>query len=309
MKFFQIIIDRFYRYPKSNFEKIKRFGGFISYFKMFNNQKRMINASKFLPPILSHNDGYPIYFLTGENYLYQTLFCTYSLVKYSNEKFQFVLVDDGSFDEKLILRIKKQMPGVKIITAKEIQTNLDERLPMKHYPYLHYKRKIYPHIKKLTDIHTITSKHNKLVLDSDMLFLNEPTEIIDWIKNPNGSIHMIDCGEAYGYSQKLMETLCGNKIPELVNVGILGLNSNSIDWNKLEHWAKKLEETEGASYFLEQALSSMIISNQIRVALDKETYVVNPSNDVHVKQAKTLEHYVDLSKLNYFMKKWKLIIE
>lgn len=305
-KMIQTLINQLYRFPKSKFIRIKRFGGFSSYIKMMNRQNEMEEASKSLPVIPSFSNGLPIYFLTGQKYLYQTLFCAFSLIKHSNENFQFILVDDGSFDQKLIERVNKQMPESKIITAKEIAANLDSLLPKEKFPYLHHKRKVYPHIKKLTDIHTADSQPYKLVLDSDMLFWSNPFELINWLKNPSGSLHLLDSDDSYGYTKILMESLCKAKVPRLVNVGVIGINSNTIDWLALEYWIKTLEDKEGSSYFLEQALSAMIIADQERTLLNPKTYIVNPKDNI--EQKNILGHYVDLSKKNYFLKAWKQII-
>jgi len=302
----QSLINQLYRFPVSKWKTINRFGGLISYKKMLMGKQEMIKASTKLPPILSDEHGYSIYFLTGKNYLFQTFFCAFSLVQASNNSFQFILIDDGSFDELLKTKAKEQMPGVKIISKVEIADNLLAKLPIQDFPYLHRKREVYPHIKKLIDIHTINDQDYKLVLDSDMLFWDEPIEILDWLKNPSGALHMVDCEESYGYNKDLMESLCEAKIPELVNVGVLGLQSKTINWIALERWAKTLEETEGASYFLEQALSTMVIANQKRTILSNDDYLVNP-NDGEERQ-KILGHYVDLSKKEYFETAWKLLI-
>lgn len=292
----------------SKWKTIQSFGGLISYKQMLAGKQKMITASALLPTIPSIKEGYKIYFLTGEKYLYQTLFCAFSLTKVSKKPFQFVLIDDGTFNERLIDQANRQMPGVKIILKNEIESNLELRLPIKNFPYLHYKRKVYPHIKKLTDIHTIGEEDYKLVLDSDMLFWNEPNEIINWLKDPIGALHMIDCKESYGYHITLMESLCEAKIPELVNVGALGLNSKSINWIDVEKWARALEETSGASYFLEQALSAMLIGSQNQVILNCNEYIVNPKESEDKYQFK-LKHYVDVSKKYYFEIAWRKILD
>ncbi|NTE04811.1 glycosyl transferase [Agrobacterium tumefaciens] len=304
---YQKLINHLYRYPKSKWKTIQRFGGLMSYRKMLAGKQEMRKASALLPAIVSIPDGYRIYFLTGQDYLYQTLFCAFSLTKVSKTPFQFILIDDGSFDQDLTNQATTQMPGVKIITKEEIMANLEAKLPAKDYPYLHNKRKVYPHIKKLIDVHTLEDGDYKLVLDSDMLFWNEPKEIIDWLKNPTGTLHMIDCEESYGYNKNLMELLCKAKIPEMVNVGTIGLNSKSINWMTVEYWAKTLEETEGASYFLEQALSAMIIANQNQIQLDGAEYLVNP-NEHQIKNQTKLYHYVDISKKYYFEIAWRKIM-
>lgn len=303
----QKIIDHLYRFPLYKWKMIQRFGGFWDYHKMLQGQKQMMGASRQLPTIVSDKQGLHIYFLTGKNYFYQTLYCAFSLNKVSKEKFQFILVDDGSFDEDLIKQISKQMPGAEIITADTIALNLKKHLPKSQFPYLHVKREIYPHIRKLTDIHTLDNNPYKLVLDSDMIFWDEPHEVISWLKTPNGCLYMLDCEESYGYDRNIMRSLCGHDIPPLVNVGLLGISSNTINFQNLEVWSKTLEDKQGASYFLEQALSAMLVADMPQTILKKEEYVVNPNISIIGLDVVKLHHYVDLSKKHYFNTFWKKI--
>lgn len=265
-------------------------------------QKEMIKASAKLTSLVSFENGFPIYFLTGKNFLYQTLFCIKSLTSCSSTRFKFILIDDGTFDDDLIESTQNQISGVKIILKETIDQNLVLKLPRSKFPYLHLKREVYPHIKKLTDIHTIDEHPFKLVLDSDMLFWNEPTQMISWLTNTEGSLHMVDCEESYGYDKSAMKSLCRHEIPELINVGAIGIESSTINWQEVETWSKTLENNYGKSYFLEQALSAMIIAGQKRTVLKKEEYKVNPST---INDNSTLHHYVDLSKKIYFEEAWR----
>ncbi|MFB0498239.1 hypothetical protein ABID99_004476 [Mucilaginibacter sp. OAE612] len=270
-----------------------------------NGRREMEQRSLELPPVVSHTNGLPIYFLTGKNYLYQTLYCIQSLIKSTAAQFKFILVDDGSFNAELVERVAKQLPGAQVITVKQISENLQNTLPETRYPYLHKKRAVYPHIKKLTDVHTIPGDDWKLVLDSDMLFWHEPADLVKWLNGPQQPLHMLDCVEAYGYSQQLMEQLAGSTVKPLLNVGAIGLKSEAIDWDELENWVKTLEELEGTSYYLEQALSAMLIGNTDATVLKTGDYIVNPSPDQIKNKTGILHHYVDLSKEGYFKQAWK----
>jgi glycosyltransferase involved in cell wall biosynthesis len=301
----QQAINFLYRNPRSKLQKYSRFGGYFNYRSMMNARKEMERRSMELPPVTSYADGLPVYFLTGKNYLYQTLYCIQSLVKASTAHFEFILVDDGSFDSALIETMAKQLPAARVITAEQINENLQKVLPEVNYPYLRKKREVYPHLRKLTDVHTIPHNKWKLVLDSDMLFWRQPVEIISWLKDPQHPLHMVDCTEAYGYSQELMELLAGSTVKPLLNVGAIGLKSAAIDWNKLENWIKTMEEQEGGSYYLEQALSAMLIGNTHTTVLKAEAYIVNPSKNQIKNKTGILHHYVDLSKEGYFKQAWK----
>ncbi|MEN0054043.1 MAG: hypothetical protein AAGC65_10250 [Mucilaginibacter sp.] len=301
----QRVIDFLYRNPRSHLQKFKRFGGYFNYRSMMNGRREMEKHSVKLPPVTSYADGLPVYFLTGKNYLYQTLYCIQSLSKTTTNKFQFILVDDGSFDNQLIEQVNKQLPGARVFTAGEINRNLQNTLPESRYPNLRKKRAVYPHLRKLTDVHTIPGNAWKLVLDSDMLFWNEPVDLLSWLRHPQQPLHMIDCVEAYGYSQKLMEQLAGSPIKPLLNVGAIGLKSEEINWQGLENWIKVMEEQEGTSYYLEQALSAMLIGDGNATTLKAETYIVNPGKDQIKNKTGVLHHYVDLSKEGYFKQGWK----
>jgi hypothetical protein len=301
--FYQYLVNFFYRHPKAIIKKYKRFGGYFNFREIARFSKKMELRSMDLPPVPSDAEGLSVYFLTGQKYFYQTLFCIQSLVKQSNEKFRFILVDDGSFDRKLTDRIEAQLPGAVIVTQSMIDHNLGNMLPEDRFPYLRHKREKYPHIRKLTDIHTLPGSPWKLVLDSDMLFWNEPKAIIKWLKHPDRPLHMVDCAESYGYSTGLMEELCGARIRPLINVGAIGLRSGNINWEKIERCVKVLEEKEGKTYYLEQALSAIIIGDADSVILNAGEYIVNPSRE----SMGILHHYVDLSKEIYFKNAWQLI--
>ena len=303
----QHFINFFYRHPKSVIKRYRRFGGFINYQKMLAGRRLMEKAALHLAPGVSYADGAEVYFLTGKKYLYQTLFCIHSLVKVSSANFKFVLIDDGSFDYELLQIINRLLPGADVITQKMVKENLARFLPQQQFAVLHQKRRVYPHIKKLTDIHTIPGNNWKLVLDSDMLFWADPVNIMKWLKNPDKPLHMKDCQNSYGYSKQLMEKLSGSQVPDAVNVGVIGLNSAQINWTKLNEWVKTLEQEEGTSYYLEQALTAMLIGGAPAEVLPANEYIVNPDTSAIENYTGTLHHYVDLSKEGYFKKAWKAI--
>lgn len=304
----QRLIDILYRHPMSGLRRRTQFGGLIAYRRMMRNQRSMTGACRELPPVKSHADGLPVYFLTGKKYLYQTLFCITSLNRASTEKFRFTLLDDGTIDQPIVHQIERQLPGAQIILKSEIENRLEEALPLSRFPVLRAKRKVYPHIKKLTDVHTLTGDAWKLVLDSDMLFFADPVHITNWLKAPSMSLHMKDCTESYGYSIALMEKLTGAPVPRLLNVGAIGLQSSAINWDDLENWVSILEEQEGKTYYLEQALSAMIIGGSPALELEAVKYIVNPGSTLIGTGGGILHHYVDMSKKGYYNTAWRRFI-
>ena len=152
---------------------------------------------------------------------------------------------------------------------------LDRHLPEARFPELRARRLNYPHLRKLTDIHC-WRRGWTLVLDFDMLFFREPRFLLDWLAAPATACHMLDAMPAYGYSTHLMEELAGHPIPPLVNVGFCGLRSDAIDWDELERWCKELVAREGMSYFLEQAITAMLVAGKPRAEASAVDYRVLP---------------------------------
>lgn len=300
MTVFRYLINTLYHRPKGYLRTVFRFG-IYNYLSMRQGQKAMKTAAEKLR-FLDSESRFELHFLTGKNYLYQTLFCIKSLELAAKESFTVHLYDDGTFSDRLIAQISNQIPGAVIHHKKDIDHRLAAHLPAERFPYLNKKRSIYPHIKKLTDIHC-GSAGWKLVLDSDMLFNRNPEEMMTWLSHPTSPVCMQDCVNAYGFPKSAMEALTGNPIIDLMNVGIIGIQSESINWENVEKWASELESTFGNSYYLEQGLTAMILSGKKCIVLPPENYVVNPTR---IGNAMAL-HFVDLSKALYFRKAWKNI--
>ena len=294
--------------PQSFIDKIKKQGGIINSLKIEEGKKAMQKASKDLRCPAANSSDFQIHFLTGKKFWYQTAFCAYSLVQVVKKPIQFTFYDDGSFDINLINQAKSQFPGCIIHLTNEIDERLAKSLPADKFPILNHKRKIYPHIKKLTDVHCGLSGW-KIVLDSDMLFFKYPKQMMEWLENPLTPFFILDIVNSYHYSFELMEKLTNNTIERNLNVGAIGLKSEIIDWDKVEEWIGIMEGQEGMSYYLEQALSAMIVSGMKLELGSKEEYVVLPKKEEILKPTRTLHHYVAESKEWYLKGAWKIILD
>jgi hypothetical protein len=245
-----------------------------------------------------------VYFLTGRSFWYQTAFCARSLLIHAGRPLCVGVLDDGTLTSGDARLLERVLPGVKILWASETQGRLDEHLPAARFPTLRRRRLVYPHLKKLTDVHAGGTGW-KLVLDSDMLFHRRPDFLMDWLENPTQPCHMIDVESAYGYSRGLMTELAGGPIPDRLNVGVCGLRSDLIDWERLEAWCSTLLEREGSHYLQEQALTAMLLANSPRVATPEKDYLVHPDRAETQSPTAILHHYVAESKAWYFRFGWR----
>ncbi len=198
------------------------------------------------------------------------------------------------------------MPAARVVWRAEIEARLDAHLPAARFPALRARRLTYPHLRKLTDIH-VGQEGWRLVLDSDMLFFRPPRLVLDWLAAPDRPLHMIDIEPSYGYSDELLAELAGGPVPELINVGFLGLRSDSLGWDRMEYACQTMIEREGTSYFQEQALSALLLAGQPCTVAPKEDYVVLPSLAEGARPTAILHHYVAESKRSYFQHGWRIV--
>jgi len=249
-------------------------------------------------------DAPAVYFLTGRAFWYQTAFCAHTLLAHAERPLRIVIVDDGTLDASHADEFRRIFASVRIVWADEVERRLDIALPADGFPALRQRRLVYPHLRKLTDIHAGETGW-KLVLDSDMLFHGHPGFILDWLDAPDRPCHMADIEDAYGYSIELMTELAGAPIPRRVNVGLCGLNSDTIDWHLLETWCRATLEREGGHYLQEQALVAMMMAGVARAAAPEEQYKVRPSRVETIHPSAALHHYVAESKAWYFRFGWR----
>ena len=247
-----------------------------------------------------------VHFLTGKRFWDQTAFCLHSMQHHSGSAFRTVFHDDGSFDEQTIAHLHRLFPEAEIRRRADTDARLLELLPPGKFPWLHDRRRHYPNILKLTDVHAGATGW-RLVLDSDMLFFRRPDYLLSWLGAPDRPLHMTDIGDAYGYPRELLDRLAGAPVPSCVNVGLIGLQSEALDWERLEYWCQQLIETHGTSYYLEQALSAMLLAGRECAIAPRPDYLLMPEVTECRQPHAVLHHYVAGSKRGYFRHAWRLI--
>jgi hypothetical protein len=267
----------------------------------------MQEAAGRLPELVPPDEAYPVpvRFLSGEAYWYQTVFCLVSLQRVADRRVDAIIYDDGTLSSAVQERILRVVPWVRFVLSDEIAEQIEVNLPQFRYPALRARREVYPHIRKLTDLHDPGKP--SLVLDSDMLFFRRPRSLLNWMADPVGVIYMEDAVRSYGYSKNLLERLARGAVPEKMNVGLYGLPIGVIDFDYLEYCCREMILIEGGNYFQEQALTALLVSGQSAYTLPRSDYCVLPDLTEGRTPTAALHHYVAQSKRSYFQFGWQRI--
>jgi hypothetical protein len=246
-----------------------------------------------------------ISYLSGPNFWHQTVFCFVSLQLSSPFRITPVIYDDGGLNEITMDRILRVIPWARFVLAEESEARLDELLPTARFPNLRARRRVYPHLRKLMDIHAGSSGF-KLVADSDMLFFRRPNALLAWYASPH-YLYMQDAITAYGYPLPFLSGLAGAWVPEPVNVGLYAVDGPGINWEHVEYWCRIQNDVYGPHYLQEQALTAMLFAGKPAIALPQDEYRVMPDDVEGQNPTAILHHYVDLSKRAYFRSGWRKI--
>lgn len=279
-------------------------GGPLEQAKTAAGEKEMIEAAERLTALVEPPIGpvAEVSFLTGPRFWHQTVFCFISLQSVLPFRVTPIIYSDGSLTEAIAEKIRKSIPWAQFQMTRDVDERIDQELPESSYPILRKRRREYPHLRKLIDLH-IPSSGFTLVADSDMLFFDEPTELVDWFKTPH-PLYIQDIGTFYGYDLDYLSDLAGHAVPERVNVGLYALNSGAIDWERVEFWCKKQVDDFGGHYLQEQALTAMLLAPTNPKVLGSH-YRVKPDHKEGLNPSAVLHHYVAESKRAYFQRNWR----
>lgn len=269
-------------------------------------QRALPNFSLPEPAVGAAAPELPIHFLIGARYLPEACLVTHSLAWAAQQPVVPHFYDDGTLSRDDCAFLRSKLPRARFTLTAEINEHLAARLPEEKFPCLRKLRPAYPHIRKLTDIHLFPGEW-KLVSDADILFFKHPTQLLRHVA-ARESTHMVDIAPAYGVPHTALERLAGCRVHEQVNVGLCHLRTADIDWEFVEYCAVQLLAEFGFTYYLEQALTAILLARAAASPLAREDYVVYPDAPTARRANCAAIHYVDDSRAFYYDFAWRQVL-
>jgi hypothetical protein len=310
------LIYKLYFQPKGKKAVEKKFGGKQNYSGMLAAEQEMKRYALDDLVIKSNFNGkgpFKINFLTGDKFIHQTLFCTYSFFKFlsaeESRAFSVHYYSDGTLSDPMVETLKTRFPQIRVIGPEETKVAIEDHLPKSAFPNLNKKIAALPLFKKLIYPH-LNNQGSSTFFDSDMLFIKRPEVFINWLYQKGAAndhaFCIKDAQRSYGYSDAEILKVWPNPIKNDINSGMYSLFSENMDFRFIENLVGEFERHFGSQYYMEQLITAIILerSGDLFVAPPSE-YIVLPTNEQIKDQVGILHHYVNESKEFYFKESWK----
>jgi hypothetical protein len=151
---------------------------------------------------------------------------------YSKRKYSLCIHDDGSLGDDEIASLREHFPGARLIARPEADRKLEGVLAP--YPRCAQFRRSNHLSPKLFDFATYLAAPRMLLLDSDILFFAEPTELLRRIEDSDYKLNSVnaDVSSAYTVEPEAVKLALGIEMPQRFNsgLGVIHQQSMRFDW-------------------------------------------------------------------------------
>lgn len=150
----------------------------------------------------------------------------------SGRRYALCIHDDGSLEPDQSDALKHHFPDARLIDRKEADQKV--LCELEGYPRCLSFRKTNLLAPKVFDFRSYLESDRMLLLDSDVLFFTEPTELLNRIENPSYRLNTVnaDVATSLTVEPEVAERMAGIKIQERFNsgLGLIHRDSLRLDW-------------------------------------------------------------------------------
>lgn len=251
----QIKLEFFY--VRKSFFQYKK--GFQYIKNKYFLSKKVLKSNKILESPANHQD-YSIHILTCHQDLVMTIWALASFYKVSSVIGLLYIHDDGSLTQADKKQLNKFFPSSILVESSKFLENFEETLNA--YPVLKKFRSTYNNFsfKKIIDPYFVSDKKFHLILDSDVLWFKQPTELESVLQGQENKSFM-----QYNNISIPVTFKDGNKTDDKIskmNAGIILYSKENFDVDKLSQFLEKLDTSIFKNlHFADQAGHAYCLKN------------------------------------------------
>ena len=258
--------------------------GFDTAYYRDNVRNRILNSS----PITNLKDRTcEIHVLTSATDWLNLMWALKSFYHYSQRNYALCIHDDGTLNQEHYAIFEQHFPNARIID----RPTADEKvlLELQAYPRCLEFRKTNHLSPKVFDFLSYSKSARLLLLDSDILFFAEPTELLNRIENPDYHYNSVnaDVDSAYTVDPVVVEQQMGFEVRERFNSGLGLIHKRSLNLDWIEEFLG-LPNIIGHFWRIEQTLYALC-SSKFGVELLPKQYDVRLEEGINNSPSR---HYI-----------------
>jgi len=238
-----------------------------------------------------------VHVVTGQRQWVMCLWMLASWFRATQRNWRVVLHDDGTLKGEAEKYLRKE--GVSATVIFRWQSDDCTAEALKFYPYCLRHRSISPHALKLYDPRVTTKSRKYIVLDTDILFFDEPSELLGWVDGKKaGCWFMRDVAEASQVTRKEAMDLFRIDLWRQVNSGVCLVSRNAIRFVDIEYFLMKSEMLERNLWMVEQTLYALCGSKENLGGILSEDYQLTLHTSL--VNSSCMRHYVGAVRHEFF---------
>ena len=165
--------------------------------------------------------------------------CLWALVSFyelSGLRLPLLIYSDGTLAARHIQHLARVFPEARIVTLAAAEAAVSNALS--GYPNCMSFRTAQIYARKIIDLPILCGSPFMLMLDSDVLFLKRPEQLIRHLeaKRPGHFVFLRDVQDAYFTSRLDIKRTFDVDIAPRVNCGMMFADVSSFEYSKLERW-------------------------------------------------------------------------
>lgn len=255
--------------------------------KMYLAKRRYLTKILEAKPIPAGEGAIEVHMLLHHKRIYEGLWALYSFAYFCAQPCRIVVHSDGSLTDLDVGLLNRLFPQCKVIdreTADSVVMSYFRREGLVECAQLRTK---FVHTLKLFDPFFFLENSSFILIDSDVLFFSCPQELINGIEATKDTseipnLYLTDLQDAYTLQPSDLTTLLGKDCIERVNVGVLRVHQDTLDFRRIEQDMQQIYswyKEDKISYFIEQTLWAMELTRTNNTLPLPNTYVLAPSGE------------------------------
>jgi hypothetical protein len=174
--------------------------------------------------LVSHYD-LPLYLTAIKSFYYHT-----------QKQYAITVVDDGSLTKSDVRGLKQFVRGLRFLSKEEVESLIEPQI--RNYKNIVEIRSKYPEKSKHIDLPLLCSKSKLYILDSDIIFFQNPSEIVNFLDNEavDKVMFMSDYQNGYALTKIEAERLFSLNLVPRLNGGLLIYNPKDTDLRLIDNY-------------------------------------------------------------------------